>query len=341
MPGTEHGVTRERLLSMMTAYKSTYLLRAAIELGVFDALADGSADPDTVAAILRTSPRGTRLLLRALAAAGLLAVDGEQFGLAPGAETLLVRSSPQYGGGVVRVAASDWEWDAMKDLAGAVRAGGTLLAENAEAPGFPYWVDFATHLTFATGPGAEFVADLLVPAAAGRDRYGVLDVGCGHGLFGFAVAQRVPGATVSCLDWPDVLDVARGHAERLGLADRVHYLPGDAFEVPLGGPYDAVVLGNFLFQFSARRGTELLRRLAGALKPGGRVVVIGFTTGDRPPAEDYHAHLLSLLMLAGTTEGELHSPIVYQKMLATAGFAATAAHERPGLPLRAVTAELA
>ncbi len=341
MPGTEHGVTRERLLSMMTAYKSTYLLRAAIELDVFDALADGPADPDTVAAILRTNPRGTRLLLRALAAAGLLEVDNEQFRLVEGAETLLVRSSPRYSGGIVRVAAGDAEWDAMKRLADVVRKGGTLLDENAETPGFPYWVDFATHLTFATRPGAGFVAELLTPFARQRTGFDVLDVGCGHGLFGFVLAGEVPGATVSCLDWPDVLDVAREHAGRLGVGDRVRYLAGDAFEVPLGGPYDLVILGNFLFQFSARRGVELLRRLTTALKPGGRVVIVGFTTGDRPPADDYHAHLLSLLMLAWTTEGELHSPAVYRKMLASAGLRYRETHERPGLPLRVITAESA
>jgi 2-polyprenyl-3-methyl-5-hydroxy-6-metoxy-1,4-benzoquinol methylase len=341
MPNTQPGIDRERLLSMMTAYKSTYLLRAAIELNVFDALADGPADPDTVAAILRTNPRGTRLLLRALAAAGLLEVDGELFRLADGAGELLVRSSPRYGGGVVRVAASDWEWDAMKRLDEVVRQGGTLLDENAETPGFPYWVDFATQLTFATRPGADFVAELLAPFARTRDGFDVLDVGCGHGLFGFASAGLVPEATVSCLDWPNVLEVTRKHAESQELGDRVRYLPGDAFEVPLGGPYDVIVLGNLLFQFSARRGTELLRRLVTTLKPGGRVVIVGFTTGDRPPAEDYHAHLLSLLMLAWTTDGELHSPAVYRNMLAAAGLHHQRTHERPGLPLRVVTGDLA
>lgn len=337
MSGTDRGVSRERLLAMMTAFKSTYLLRAAIELRIFDALADGPADPDDVAAILRTNPRATRILLRALAAAGLLDMDGEQFQLVSGARELLVTSSPQYGGGVVRVAASDWEWDAMKNLADVVRHGGTLLDVNAETPGFPYWVDFATHLTFATKPGAEFVADLLVPWAEDRASLDVLDVGCGHGLFGFSVAARDTRATVTCLDWPEVLDVAKTYAERLHVGDRVRYLPGDAFEVPLDGRYDAIILGNFLFQFPPSRGIDLLRRLASALKPGGQVLIVGFTTGDRPPVQDYHAHMLSLLMLAWTSQGELHSPLMYQKMLASAGLVDLDTHEKPGLPLRVVS----
>ncbi|RKT55650.1 class I SAM-dependent methyltransferase [Saccharothrix australiensis] len=339
MPSRDNAVTRERLLEMMTAYKSTYLLRAAIELKVFDALANGPCDPDDVAAILRTDPRATRVLLRALAATGLLEVSGEQFTLAPGAAELLVTTSPGYGGGVVKVAASDHEWDAMRDLAEVVRRGGTLLGTGAEAPGFDYWVDFAEHLTFATKPGAEWVAELLGPWAGGREGLTVLDVGCGHGLFGFTLLGRHPGARGWCLDWPNVLEVAARHADRLGVADRVAHLPGDAFEAPLGGPYDVVLLGNVLFQFSQRRATELLRRLAGVLKPGGRVVIVSFTTGDRPPAEDHHAHLLGLLMLGWTAGGEMHSPTAYRKMLATAGLGATEAHERPGFPLRVITGE--
>ncbi|MEU2261276.1 class I SAM-dependent methyltransferase [Streptomyces sp. NPDC019645] len=337
MPDTDAPVSRERLLEMMTAFKSTYLLRAAIRLKVFDALAAGPADPDDVAAILRTDPRGTRVLLRALAAAGLLVAEGEQFSLPEGARELLVTDSPQYSGGIVNVAASDWEWDTMRDLAEIVRHGGTLLDTNGESPDFPYWVDFATHLTFATRPGAQFVADTVLPWAKERDSLDILDIGCGHGLFGFTLAEQDPRATVACLDWPQVLEVAKGHAERAGLADRVRYLPGDAFETDPDGEYDVIVLGNFLSQFSARRCIDLVRRLAERLRPGGRVVVVGFTTGDRPPARDYHAHMLNLLMLAWTREGELHSPTMYRKILASAGLTGLETAERPGFPLRIVT----
>lgn len=336
MPDTDVPVSRERLLEMMTAFKSTYLLRTAVRLGVFDALAAGPADPDDVAAMLRTDARGTRVLLRALAAASLLKADGEQFTLPEGAPELLVTSSPQYAGGIVDVAASDWEWDAMRDLAAVVRNGGTLLDTNGESADFPYWTDFATHLTFATRPGAAFVADTVLPWAKERESLDVLDVGCGHGLFGFALAEGDPRATVTCLDWPSVLDVTRQHAERAGLGDRVDYLPGDAFDVEPDREYDVVILGNFLFQFSARRCVELVRRLAARLRPGGLLVVVGFTTENGPPAADYHAHMLNLLMLAWTREGELHSTAMYRKILASAGLRAVETAQRPGLPLRIV-----
>ncbi|MFD7108145.1 class I SAM-dependent methyltransferase [Streptomyces celluloflavus] len=329
---------RARLLEMMTAFKATYLIRAAVELRLFDALADGPADPDTVAAILGTSPRGTRILLRALAAADLLDMDGEEFALLPGVRELLVASSPSYAGGVVRVAASDLEWDTMRDLAQTVRRGGTLLDTGAQSPDFPYWVDFAEYQTLATRPGAAFVSDLLRPWAAGRAQLDVLDIGCGHGMFGFAVAELAESGLVCGVDGAAVLEVAARNAERSGLGGRCRFVAGDAFEVPLGGPYDVAVLGNVLFQFPFERAVELLRRVREALRPQGRVVLAGFTTGDTPPRDSYHAHMLELLMLAWTGAGELHSTGMYRKMLASSGFIDSEVHSQPGLPLRVVLA---
>ncbi|GAA0929123.1 class I SAM-dependent methyltransferase [Virgisporangium aurantiacum] len=336
MPEPPGGLTRARLLEMMTAYKATYLLRAAVRLRVFDALAGGPADPDTVAAILRTDPRGTRVLLRALAAAGLLHVDGEEFRLPPGADELLVTGSPQYSGGVTEVAASRWEWDAMADLDDIVRHGGTRLDVNAETPGFPYWVDFATHQTFATVPGARFVADLLADWAADRDPLRILDVGCGSATFGGTLAARHPHARLTGLDWPSVLEVAGKSLGALGVADRFTPLPGDVFTADLTGPYDVVILANVMMLFDAARGTALLRRLRAHMRPGGRAVIVGFTTGDAAPVQDYHAHMLELLMLALTEGGELHSTTAYRKMLASSGFAEPTVHTSQGLPLRFV-----
>ncbi|SDW70776.1 C-methyltransferase [Amycolatopsis xylanica] len=315
------GVTRERLLDMMTGYKATYLLRAAVSLGVFGALADGPASAAKVAAALGTDPRATRILLGALAAEGLLGLGGEGFALAPGAAELLVPSSPGYFGGNTAVASSDWEWRLMGGLAGFVRAGGPAAGTAAEAPDFPFWVDFATHLTGLTKAGSQAVAELLTPWARERPAMDVLDVGCGHGLFGLALAATHPEGRLWCQDWPSVLDVAAGYAARRGMADRTSYLPGDAFTAELGGSYDVIVLANFLLQFSAARCAELLARLVPALKPGGRIVIAGFTTGDAPPAAERHAHLLGLLMLAGTSGGELHSGADYLAMLAAAGLA--------------------
>lgn len=65
-------ISRESLLGMMQAYKTTSLLRTGVSMGVFDCLAEGPVDAETAAGRLGSHPRGMRILLNALAAVGLV-----------------------------------------------------------------------------------------------------------------------------------------------------------------------------------------------------------------------------------------------------------------------------
>jgi 2-polyprenyl-3-methyl-5-hydroxy-6-metoxy-1,4-benzoquinol methylase len=48
----------------------------------------------------------------------------------------------------------------------------------------------------------------------------VLDIAAGHGLFGISLAQALPGAQITAIDWQAVLQVAQANAEAAGVADR-------------------------------------------------------------------------------------------------------------------------
>lgn len=331
-------VDRRELTELMQAYKKTSLLRTGVELGVFDALAAAPAPATVVAERVGGDPRGVRVLLEALAAIGLLDMDQELFRLAPVAAKHLVSTRRDYVGGMVKVMAGDREWDALRDLTAAVRAGGTVLDVHAETPGYDYWEDFASYATAVAEPTAEVVARVLGPWAAERPTLDVLDVACGHGVYGYVLAAQQPKAKVWSLDWPNVLAIAERHAERLGVRDRMEPLPGDMFEVPLGGPYDVVLLTNVTHHFSEERVTELLARLRTALKPDGRLVIVGFTAGDGTPAEDPAPYLFSVLMLVWTFEGESHTVDAYNRALRKAGFSEATVHSTD-LPFRVLVAD--
>ncbi|MEV4053689.1 class I SAM-dependent methyltransferase [Amycolatopsis sp. NPDC049688] len=322
--------TKETLLETLQAFKRTSLLKAAIELRVFDVLADGPRDAGEVSALIGAPERATAVFLGALAAAGIVDSDGAKFSLAEGSGPLLVTGSPQYGGGAARLVASDGEWDALRDLAAVVRAGGSGV--DAATPDFPYWRDFAAQPTFVARKAAAVFAEAVEPWLRDRPRPSVLDVGCGHALPSLTLAQRVPALRLTALDGADVLEHARENADRMGVADRVTWLPGDAFTASPGGTFDLVLLANFLPLLSEERGTELLRRLAGRVAPGGRIAVLGFTVNDRPPAEEHASHMLSLLMLAWTRGGRAHSAGTYRRMFAATGFGAVTTHAVPGVP---------
>jgi 2-polyprenyl-3-methyl-5-hydroxy-6-metoxy-1,4-benzoquinol methylase len=336
----DDGTSPIPLFEMMHAYKLTAALKAGIELGVFDQFAAGPATAPDIAETLSLHPRGARVLLNALTAVGLLEqASPDRYRLGARAARFLVRGQAGYLGDMVDVIASGWEWEAMDRLADAVRKGGPVVEGNAETPDFDYWRSFATNARAIAEPSAKAVADVLLPWAGAQPGLRVLDLACGHGLYGFAFAQRLEDASVTSLDWPNVVEIARRHAGRLGVADQVHGLTGDMFSTELGGPYDLVLITNVLHHFSVAKAEELLRRAAGVTRPGGKVAVVGFVTDkDHSQVADRQAHMFSLLMLAWTTEGEVHTADDYRAMLGSAGYEDFTAHQVPGLPAQIMVA---
>jgi ubiquinone/menaquinone biosynthesis C-methylase UbiE len=163
----------------------------------------------------------------------------------------------------------------------------------------------------------------------------VLDVAAGHGLFGLAFAQRFPKAHVTALDWANVLAVARENAQRAGAADRYTLLPGSAFELDWGGPYDVVLLTNFLHHFDIPTCEQLASKAHAALAAGGRALTLEFIPDpDRisPPGTATFA----LVMLATTPAGDAYTFAEYEQVFARAGFALSTFHPLPPTTQQAV-----
>ena len=71
----------------------------------------------------------------------------------------------------------------------------------------------------------------------------MLDVGCGSGVWGIAIAEADSGARVTAQDLPKVLEQTRKYLERHGVAKRYDFLPGDLHKVVFPtGSYDLALL---------------------------------------------------------------------------------------------------
>jgi 2-polyprenyl-3-methyl-5-hydroxy-6-metoxy-1,4-benzoquinol methylase len=111
----------------------------------------------------------------------------------------------------------------------------------------------------------------------------VLDVGCGHGVLTLALATTRPDVSVTGVDIDeDKIAVARRAAARVtGGPVRFEVTSGGG-GLPGGpGPWDAVVAVDVLYLLPQATQEALVRDLAGALRPGGSLVVKEMDTTPR------------------------------------------------------------
>jgi ubiquinone/menaquinone biosynthesis C-methylase UbiE len=333
-------VTPEHLMQMMQGMQATAILQAGIRLGVFDQIADGKDDVTSIAAGIGADERGTRILLDALAALGVLAKDGA-YRLSPAADAFLVSGRPTYLGAMTDIMAGKWAWEAFPRLEEAVRRGGTILDQDAEVPGHVFWETFARASVGVAAPASYALAEALKPWAQERETLEILDVACGSGLFGLTLAAQYPQASVTLLDWSNVLALTGENVKQMGLEGRTSFIEGDVFDVDLRGPYDLILASHIFHHFSEPRCGELMRRMAGALKPDGLLAIHEFTSTGQSPADEPFPALFSVIMLAWTREGEAYPLDTYERLLAQTGFGAPEVNESMAMPSRFLIAALA
>jgi 2-polyprenyl-3-methyl-5-hydroxy-6-metoxy-1,4-benzoquinol methylase len=159
----------------------------------------------------------------------------------------------------------------------------------------------------------------------------VLDIAAGHGLFGIEIAKQNKEAHVTGLDWAPVLRVALENAKKAGVQDRYDMLPGSAFEVEFGGPYDTVLLTNFLHHFDKPTCVGLLKKVRSSLKPGGRAATLEFVPNEDRVSPPMPA-AFSMTMLVTTAAGDAYTFSELRGMYDEAGFEAITAHPIPMSP---------
>ena len=217
-----------------------------------------------------------------------------------------------------------------------VRSGHTVLpGAGTVEPDNPAWVDFAHSMAPMMAPMAAPLGGIVLAERSGPMT--VLDIAAGHGLFGIEIAKQNPEAHIVALDWEKVLEVAYANACKAGVSERYRRLPGSAFDVEYGGPYDAVLLTNFLHHFDVPTCVSLLRKVRAALKPGGISATLEFVPNEdrvSPPM----AAGFSLTMLISTPAGDAYTFPELKAMHSDAGFSRVAAHPIPQSPHTIVTA---
>jgi ubiquinone/menaquinone biosynthesis C-methylase UbiE len=309
--------TPERVFNALNAYEQTEAMKAAIELEIFTAIAEGNTSAATIAKRCQAAERGVEILCNYLTIHGFLSKEGTQYGLAPDSALFLNKGSRAYIGGAIEFLLAPRIREGHARLTEAVRRGGSALGEGTLEPDNPDWVKFARAMMPLMHMPAQIMAGELLK---GGEVKKVLDVAASHGIFGISVAKQNSAAQIYASDWKNVLEVARENAQAMGVADRYHLLAGNTFDVDFGGDYDLALVTNFLHHFDLPTCTAFMRKVHVSLRPGGRAAILDFVPNpDRvtPPT----AAAFSLMMLATTPSGNAYTFEEYERLLKEAGFA--------------------
>jgi hypothetical protein len=326
----EAPLTPAIIFEMLQAYQRTAALKAAIDLDVFRAVGDGPGDVASIARQCSSSERGIRILCDFLVINGVLAKEDSHYKHTPTSAAFLDPRSPACLASIAQFLGNPAMHQPYENLAEIVRTGRTILpGDGSVEPENPIWVQFAETMGPMMGPMAGPLGTVVLNGYNGPMR--VLDIAAGHGLFGIEIAKQNPQARITGLDWAPVLRVALENARKAGVHERYDMLPGSAFDVDYKGPYDAVLLTNFLHHFDKPTCVGLLKKVRGALQPGGRAATLEFVPNEDRVSPPMPA-AFSMTMLASTAAGDAYTLSELTTMYTDAGFGGITSHPIPMSP---------
>ena len=261
-----HGPSPELVFETINAYQRTEALSGRHRARSVHARGRWTPNGDGTGRCVSGRARGVRILADYLTIIGFLHKFGDRYELTADSDVFLNRSSPAYLGGAVGFMLAPGIRESFHQLTAAVRRGGTAISdEGTVSHDNPIWVEFAREM----GPLQRMPARLLAGLVGGDPGrpLRVLDVAAGHGLFGIAIAEHYRQAHVTAMDWPNVLAIASENARRANVSERFALLPGQRVRGGLGGPYDIVLLPNFLHHFDVPTCEQLAAKAFAALAP--------------------------------------------------------------------------
>ncbi|MDE3179980.1 MAG: methyltransferase domain-containing protein [Acidobacteriota bacterium] len=315
----EETVNLGTLAQMNFSMAPSCVLRAAVQLGFFSLIAAGKTSAAEIASEAKCSERGTRMILNALCSFELLSKKAGRYALHPAVAQHLVRNSSDYMGYLFE---NDEIWHLWSTLGEIVRTGRPTLQagpdqQTAQAEKFFSNLVRSLHIM-----NREPALRLAQAVGAGTEHKGmhVLDVACGSGVWGIAIAEADQDAKVTFQDLPAVLKVTAEFLDHHHMAGKHDFLPGDLNHIEFGDSrFDLAVLGNICHSEGEKDSRRLISHIFRALRPQGRIAII-----ETMPNEDRTGPVFPLVfalnMLVHTQEGDTFTLSEFTAWLKEAGF---------------------
>lgn len=310
-------------MQIALAHRSSAVLFAAVDLGVFTAVADNPLAID-IARTCGVDADRLHYLLEACVAEGLLSRDGDRYSNTPVTDAFLVRGRPAYSANGLKYAQDLYPaWNHLADL---MRTGRppmppeTILGDDKEK---------TRAFVYAMHERARGIGSVLPHLVDLKGRKKLLDVGGGPGTYSVALIQQTPGLTSTVLDVPGVLEVTRELIAASGVADRVTLMPGDYLKSSFGHGFDVALLSGMMHRETPATCLMLLKKAFDALDPGGLVIVSDVFFEDDAKTKPPFALYFAMNMMLTSDEGSAHAVTEMARWAIEAGFRDVNVRELP------------
>jgi len=311
----------QRLLETSGGYWQGCALQAAVRMDIFTHLSDASLATEDLARLLNCNERGLAMLLRALAAMGLLVRDQAVYHCPEPVRYWLDRNSNQYLGHIIlhhmHLVAS---WNHLDQ---AVRFGQPQRNRASYSEG-----EWREAFLLGMHNLSSLLAPKLVPLIPFDNAGTLLDVGGGPGTWAITFCRFHPGLQATVFDLPTSEPIAVDNIAHVGMSERISFVGGDFLRDPLGRNFDVVWLSQVLHGEGPDNAARLVDNAARALAPGGLLLIHEFILNDHDDGPLFPA-LFSLNMLLGTDTGQSYSEGEISRMCSAAGLVAIQRLELP------------
>ncbi|HXA02113.1 MAG TPA: methyltransferase [Cytophagaceae bacterium] len=285
------------LMDTHIAFVVSRTIIEAVDLGIFETLAERPKSIMEVAEDCRLSSYALRSFLGTLTSSGYLKYKNEKFSLTKLSSKWMLKKNKQSLTNQILFLKILWGW--MDDMNNFVKTGKSEQYHDHFTDGQADLYQKGMRSVARVSAG-EVGKRTPVPKGATE----MLDIGGAHGIFSVAICKNHPGLKSTILDLPLAIQKAAPLLAQEKMGEVVIHKAGNALTEDLGKEkYDLIFIANLMHHFTAEENLRLVERVAIALKPGGILAVQEFIRPDKPKASDQVGAALDLFFALSSTSG--------------------------------------
>ncbi|WP_426448184.1 methyltransferase [Paenibacillus sp. S-38] len=305
------------VMGSISGYFFSFVIKTAVDLGVFKALKEGVATKEALSAYLEVDAKSLHRLMRALVSMELVTLNASgQYAVTVLGQTLQPGPTPQSIEPLAEYMLSDFIVEAMAKLKNSIRTGQPSFDNSA-------WYQAGkvdTEQQQIVNRAMEVYSKVSLPAILTSYSFEtfhvIVDVagGLGHILTG--ILRTNPQAKGVLYDLPTTIERAQNYIESVGMTERCELIPGDMFKsIPAGG--DLYIISKALNDWDDAHVLRTLTNIREAMSGESKLIIIEMLVDDTHPTQE--ESIRDLFFLAITPGGGVRTRSEFTQLIEQAG----------------------